>query len=231
MLPICIGGFGVLVGIPAGLVFLLGVGVYPLISSTPLNSRVLSQVICLIWLAPIAVISFFIIRSFIQDCRKKQLRNAPIRADIASGLKIGETLEIEEALCIQEVEHQGLGYFCRITDGRVFFIYDEGSACWEREDLAEGYRRGVDPRHERFVPLRTLKIWWTKNSKIVLADEFSGEPTPLVDGIYEGDFPESENEFDGPTQVHKTWEEIMNSYKRDSYRVIWSDVISSADKQ
>jgi hypothetical protein len=231
MLPIGIGAFGILAGIPAGLVFLLGVGVYPLFSSTPLNSRALSQVVCLIWLASIPVISFFIIRSFIRDCRRRLLRNAPIRADLASGVKIGEILEIEEALCIQEVEHRGLGYFCRITDGRVFFIYDEGSACWELEDLAEGYRRGVDPRHERFVPLRTLKIWWTQSSKIVLADEFSGKPTLLADGIYEGDFPESENEFGGPTQVHKTWEEIINSYRRDSCRVNWSEVISSVDKQ
>jgi hypothetical protein len=124
-----------------------------------------------------------------------------------------------------------LGYFWRITDGRVFFIYDEGSACWELEGLAEGYRRGVDPRHERFVPLRTLNILWTQSSKIVLADEFSGKPTLLADGIYEGDFPESENEFGGPTQVHKTWEEIINSYRRDSCRVNWSEVISSVEKQ
>jgi hypothetical protein len=124
-----------------------------------------------------------------------------------------------------------LGYFCRTTDGRVFFILDRLSAFFYPEVLAEGYRCGVDPRHERFVPLQTLEIWWTPHSKFVFAEKFSGEPAPLVDGIYEGDFPESEPEFSRAIQVHKTWDEIMNSYRRDSYRVNWSDAITSVDKQ
>lgn len=229
MLPMRISALSIIALPP----LLLGTGlclvVYRLFSSASVTPSAVGRVLVTLWLPTILIIAFFVIRSFLRDYKERQLHNPSLRADLEMGVKIGETLEIEEALCVQEVEHRGLFYFCRVSDGRVFLILDEASACWDDEDLAEGYRRGVDPRQKRFVPLGTLTIWHAPNSKMFLGEEFSGPPVPLIEGIYEGspfdDFPRDDGDFGRPPQVHTSWEEIVRSYP---VRVDWSEIIARA---
>lgn len=234
MLPIRIGAISTVALIPLLLVSTLSSVIYRLFSSSPVTSPAVDSVLLALWLPTTVIIAFFVIRSFLRESKERQRHNPALRADLENGVKIGKTLEFLEALCVQETEHRGLAYFCRTSDGRVFLILDEASACWEDEDLAEGYRRGVDPRQERFVPLSTLTIWQAPNSKMYLEEEFSGTPVPLIEGIYEGgdpldDFIRAGGEFGRPPQIHQSWDEILRSYRCDSARVDWSEIIARAD--
>lgn len=234
MLPMRIGAISTVALTPLLLVSTLSLVIYRLFSSSPVTSPAVDSVLLTLWIPTSVIIAFFVIRSFLRESKERQLHNPALRADLENGVKIGETLEFEEALCIQEVEHRGLAYFCRTSDGRVFLILDEASACWEDEDLAEGYRRGVDPRQERFVPLSTLTIWQAPNSKIHLEEELSGAPVPLIQGIYEVDYALNEfivagGEFGRPPLIHQSWDEILRSYRCDSARVNWSEIIARAN--
>lgn len=233
LLPLRIIAISVVAMLPLMLATILSVYIYRLFSNSQVAPSTLALILVTLWLSTALIIAFPVIRSFLREGKERQLHTPALRADLENGVKIGETLEFEEALCVQEVEHRGLAYFCRTSDGRVFLILDEASPCWEYEDLAEGYRRGVDPRQERFVPLTTLTIWQVPHSKMFLEEEFSGTPVPRIEGIYEvgdslNDFIKS-SEFGRPPQIHQSWDEILRSHRCDSARVDWSEIIARAE--
>lgn len=163
-----------------------------------------------------------------REYRSRSKQRAPVQSDLAGGVKQCQTLRIDEALCVQEDEHEGLGYFCRLADGRVIFVVDHESQSWEPEDLAAGYRRGVDPRQEKFVPAETLRLCWAPASKFVFDEAFSGARVPLVDGIYWTDVTKLP---DSGTFIKKPWAEVVTQYKQDKRRVDWTDAIKQAEEE
>jgi hypothetical protein len=227
-MPLGLFMFSALATLPVGLLAALIAGIDQLLGLSLLQSRITSNVLIGIWIVSVLVANYFAVRSWLPDFRGRLARNAPFKIDLAGGVKQCETLPIEEALCVQENEHQGLGYFCRVADGRVVFVLDYESASWEDEDLAEGYRRGVDPRQERFVPKSSLHVCRAPASGFVFDEEFNGDRVPLVEGIYWTDverLPES------GSFVDKSWKSVLAKYKREKDRVDWTEVIARAAKQ
>jgi hypothetical protein len=228
LMPLALILFIALANVPViGLVTLILAGSDSLFGThllvTP-TMRVVVPVLCVV--VAIAV-SYFMLRSWLRDYRERLAMSAPLKSDLAGGVKQCETLRIEEALCVQEDEHSGLGYFCRVADGRVILVLDYESASWEDEDLAAGYRRGVDPRQERFVPSDTLRLCRAPVSGFVFDEEFSGERVPLLQGIYWTDvtkLPES------GTFIAKSWKAVLVQYKREKRRVDWAEVIKRAEE-
>jgi hypothetical protein len=179
-----------------------------------------------VWLGVAAIANVLVFRSTLSRYRRGVAANASLKADLDGGLKYCEMLRIEEALCVQENEHSALGYFCRISDGRVMFILDHDSACWEDEDLAKGYRRGVDPRQEHFVPADTLRVCRAPASGHVLKEEFSGQRVPVVEGIYWTDVTKLPEHG---TFMDINWTTVLAQYKHD--RVNWAEGVKRTDDE
>jgi hypothetical protein len=227
MMPLALFAFTALSAIPAGFVALLIAGLEALFDMPLLMHKVTQVLLAGLWLGVAMVANYFVFRGTVAEYRLRFADNAPLRRDLAGSVKHCETLQIEEALCVQENEHSGLGYFCRLADGRVIFMFDYASPSWEDDDLATGYRRGIDPRQERFVPTHTLRVCRAPASGRVFDEEFSGEPVPLVEGIYWTDVTKLP---DSGTFIGKSWKAVLARYKRDKKRVNWDEVIKRAEK-
>lgn len=224
IMPLALFMFTAFSAIPAGLVALVLVGVGAVLGVNFLDNRITLGVLLVLWLGVAVVANYFVFRSSVPEYRARFARNAPLKSDLAGGVKQCESLRIEEALCVQEDEHKGLGYFCRVADGRVIFELDYGSQSWEDEDLAEGYRRGVDPRQEKFLPAEHLRLCWAPASGMIFEEAFSRARVPLVEGIYWTDvtkLPES------GTFIKKSWPKVVAQYKRDKRRVDWTELLQS----
>jgi hypothetical protein len=225
LMPLALFGFTLLATLPVGLLVLLIAGVDTLFGLTLLKDAGLF--VPVVWAISVIVVNGFAFRGTVAEYRARFATNAPLEADLAAGIKQCETLRIDEALCVQENEHGGLGYFCRVADGRVIFVLDYASASWEDEDLAAGYRRGVDPRQERFVPTDTLRVCRGPARGHVFDEDFSGSPVPRVEGIYQADvagLPES------GTFVEAGWQAVCRQYLQDANRVNWAEVTARDDK-
>ena len=227
MLPVGLLACAALAGLPVGLLALLVVGLDALLGTSLLQNRGTGLLFLTVWIVLTVVAFAYSARRALAETRSRYAASAPLEADLASGVKQCEALRIEEALCVQENEHSGLGYFCRVADGRVIFVLDYASASWEDEDLAEGYRRGVDPRQERFVPTDTLRLCRAAASGYVFEEEFSGAPVPRVEGIYWTDVTRLP---DSGTFVRRPWEKIRSTCAQAEKRVDWAEVIERAER-
>lgn len=227
MLPLGLLVCTALCGLPVGLLVLLVVGLDALLGTSLLQAPVTGLLFFGLWVVLAALAFAYSARRALAETRSRYAANAPLEADLASGMKQCEALRIEEALCVQENEHSGLGYFCRVADGRVIFVIDDESASWEDEDLAAGYRRGVDPRQERFVPTDTLRLYRAAASGYVFEEEFSGAPVPRVEGIYWTDVTRLP---DSGTFVRRPWEKIRSTCAQAAKRVDWAEVIERAER-
>jgi len=227
MMPMGAFALVALCGLPVGLLVLLVAGVDHVLGLSVLQHPATGLLFLGLWLLLVAVAGFYSMRHTVAEYRARFAANAPLQADLAAGVKEIETLRIEEALCVQENEHGGLGYFCRVADGRVIFVIDSASASWEDEDLAEGYRRGVDPRQERFVPTDTLRLCRAAASGYVFEEEFSGAPVPRVEGIYWTDVTRLP---DSGTFVRRPWKKIRSTCAQAEKRVDWTEVIERAER-
>lgn len=225
MLPLGLFAGVALCGLPVGLLVLLVAGLDYLLGTSLLQHRVTGLLFLALWVALTLVAFAYSMRHSVAEYRSRFAANAPLKADLASGVKHCEALRIEEALCVQENEHSGLGYFCRVADGRVIFVIDYASASWEDEDLAEGYRRGVDPRQERFVPTDTLRLCQAAASGYVFEEDFSGAPVPRVEGIYWTDVTRLP---DSGTFIDQPWEKVRSTCAQAEKRVDWTEVIERA---
>lgn len=227
MMPLGVFALVALCGLPVGLLVLLVAGVDHVLGLSVLQHRVTGLLLLGLWLLLVVSIGFYSMRHTVAEYRARFAANAPLQADLAAGVKEIETLRIEEALCVQEDEHSGLGYFCRVADGRVIFVIDDASASWEDEDLAAGYRRGVDPRQERFVPTDTLQLCRAQASGYVFEETFSGAPVPRVEGIYWTDVTRLP---DSGTFIDRPWEEVRSTCAQAAKRVDWTEVIERAKR-
>ena len=75
-----------------------------------------------LWLPPVAAVvcALYAIYSAVRWLRPSRENSRLIRRDLAEGKVFEETLRFAEAKVFQEPEHDGLIYFLRTTDDRVF---------------------------------------------------------------------------------------------------------------
>ena len=126
------------------------------------------------WLLPVAGIgcAVFAIYSTVQWLRSSQGSRLRIREDLEAGKVAEERLTFVEAKVFQEAEHDGLIYFLRTTDDRVFVLFDS-----ESQDLAIQEK---DPFSSSLRPKSELLLVRAPSARFIISRTFAGDDLPTA---------------------------------------------------
>lgn len=114
------------------------------------------------WLLPLAGVgcAVFAISSTVQWLRSSQGSRLRIREDLEAGKVAEERLTFVEAKVFQEPEHDGLIYFLRTPDDRVFVLFDSFSG-------------SLRPKSE-------LLLVRAPNARFIISRTFAGDDLPTA---------------------------------------------------
>jgi hypothetical protein len=133
--------------------------------------------------------------------RSKSVVSA-LEADLASGTVEDMTLQVVQAIRLQEPEHGGFLYFLRTTDERVYVQFD-----YESQDLGV---QGRDPETSEYLPRDTLNVVRAQKADRVLASAFTGQPVPIVN---KGKLTSKPKHWPEPDSFCETpWNSLVSTY-------------------
>ncbi|MEI7473625.1 MAG: hypothetical protein WCK67_02500 [bacterium] len=147
------------------------------------------------------------IKSYLTQKKVDQENVLKIEQEIKEGLVTEETYNVEEAICFIEIEHGGLSYFLKLNDGRIMFIYDYESPCWddeEDENLSE--QELIEKKQEKFLPTKEIKFIKSPITNFTIKEQYLGEkikPNGIYD-FFDIDIPEH-GEF-----INYKWDELID---------------------
>ena len=125
------------------------------------------------WLPPVAAVlcALYAIYSTLRWLRTSSDRRTRIRRDLAEGKVSEELLKLVEAKLFQEPEHDGVMYFLRTTDDRVFVVYD-----YDSQDLAVQEK---DPGSSSLRPKSELLLVRSLHARFIVSQTFAGDELPI----------------------------------------------------
>jgi hypothetical protein len=125
-----------------------------------------------LWIVPLSVgcTLCYALYSTLRWIQPVSARRQLLHADLATGIVQEEQLTFVEAMCFQEPEHDGLIYFLRTADDRVFATFD-----YESQDLGAG---GEDAFSSSFRPKSQLRLVRLPSAREPLRVTFYGEILP-----------------------------------------------------
>lgn len=98
-----------------------------------------------------------------------------IREDLKNAQVLEQDCRVVEIKRFQEPEHGGFLYFLRMSDERVFVLYDR-----ESQDL---WIQGQDPESSSFQPCGNLNIVQAPTTGFTISHEFSGPKIECFDTL------------------------------------------------
>lgn len=126
-----------------------------------------------LWIVALSVVCTlcYAISWTLRSIKSASARRQRLHADLAAGVVWEEQLTFVAAMCFQEPEHDGLIYFLRTADDRVFAKFD-----YESQDLGAG---GEDAFSSSFRPKSQLRLVRLPTSRHPLSATFHGEILPM----------------------------------------------------